>query len=208
MTNSFQRKPVQIIDDLDTMRLITDSLRFQILSILDEEPLTINQVAKKMGLTPSRLYYHFKLLEDHGIIQVVDTRMINNIVEKSYWLTAEDIEIDKDLINFSSDTGAENIARMVTSQLDATREDILRSLQARKFNLAHGAQPTPRDMVMIHHKSHLTDETYQIFLARLKDLIEEFTQLSEEDSNGDLNVFALSCFMYPSYYFDEDGDGE
>ncbi len=204
MRKTPSRKPVFTIDDLDTLRIITDPLRFQIIEILDREPLSVNQVAEKMGLSASRLYYHIKLLEEHGLIQVVDTRRINNIIEKFYWLTAEDIDFDRELLNFASEGGAENIARMVTSSLDATREDILRSLQARKFNLEKGAPPNPRDMVMIHSKRRLSDATYQAFISRLQALMKEFSELPEETREGeDVSVFSLICYAYPSYYYEE-----
>lgn len=209
MTRMPEREPVFSIEDLDTLRMITDPLRFQIMEILDREPLSVNQVADKMGLSASRLYYHFKLLEEHGLIQVVDTRRINNIIEKFYWLTAEDIDINKELLNFSSETGAENIARMVSSSLDATREDILRSLNARKFNLEKGAKPNPRDMIMIHNKARLSDATYQDFIVRLRALIKEFSELPEETRDGeDVSVFSLICYAYPSYYYETNQDND
>ena len=41
-------------------------------------PPAVNQVAGKLGLSNSRLYYHFNLLEKHGLIEVVETHMVNN----------------------------------------------------------------------------------------------------------------------------------
>lgn len=210
MSQPFSRDPVFLVDTMDTLRIIMDPLRSQIVSILNQEPMTIGQVAGKMGLSSSRLYYHFNLLEEHGLIRVVKTRQVNNIIEKIYWLTAEDIDIKKDLINFSSDSGAENIARMVTSSLDATREDVLRSLQARKFHLSRGARPNPRDMVLIQIKKRLDDATYQDFLKEFRALLEAFSELPDADRDGeDVGVYNLVCYAYPSYYYDEDtGSGE
>ena len=177
MDDKQERSPVFMVENLETLRILTDPLRMEILQILDTEPQSINQVAEKLGLSASRLYYHFKILEEHGLISVVQTRMINNLVEKFYWLTAEDIDFDKSLFEFSSETGQENVERLVLSYLESTRMDMMRSIQARKSKLVNGAKPIPRDMIIVSSKKRIKDETYQMFIQRLKDLLEEFSTL-------------------------------
>jgi DNA-binding transcriptional ArsR family regulator len=202
-----QRKPMFIIEDLETLKVLTDPLRMQILVLLDPEPQTVNQVAEKLGLSSSRLYYHFNMLEDHGLIEVIQTRTINNMIEKLYWVTAEDIDINKELLNFSSETGQENITNMISSSLEVIREDIMRSLQARKFHLEQGGKPNPRNMIMVNSKKRLKDKIYQQFITRLNAFIKEFNELPEETESGeDVNIFSLACYLYPSFYFDEESD--
>lgn len=200
-----KRVPVFLVDNLETLKVMTDPTRIEILHILASEPQTINQVAEKLGLTNSRLYYHFKQLEDHGLISVVNTRMVNNIVEKFYWSTAEDFDIDTTLLDFSSDSGKENIERLVSSSLETTRMDMLRTLQARREKLNKGAASVPREMVITNIKKRLNDETFQAFIDRLKDLLEEFSKLPEEVSEGeDVNQFSLAVYAYPNYYYDQE----
>lgn len=201
------RAPVFLVDDLETLKVMTDPTRIEILHILAPEPQTINQVAEKLGLSNSRLYYHFKQLEDHGLISVVHTRMVNNIVEKFYWSTADDIDIDTSLLDFSSESGKENIERLVSSSLETTRIDMLRTLQARRENLTTGAASVPREMVITNVKKRLKDETFQAYIKRLKDLLEEFSKLPEEPSEGeDINQFSLAVYAYPNYYYEQGQD--
>lgn len=209
MENKPQRKPVLLIEDLETLRIITDPLRLQIIDILSAKPMTINQVANQLGLSSSRLYYHFNLLEERGLIEVVETRMVNNLMEKRYWLAAEEIEIDKVLLDFSSGKARENLVSVVTSSLEAIRSEILRSLQARSFNLEQGARPIPRDMIINSLRKRLSDETYQKFIKRLQSLIKEFSELPEETGSGDdINYFSLACFLYPNFYYENKDDDE
>lgn len=204
MGDQFTRDPVFWIRDLDTLKVMTDPLRIQIMELLDPAPQTVNFVADKLGLASSRLYYHFNLLEKHGLIRVVNTRTVNNIIEKLYWVTAQDIEIQKDLMNYSSEEGPENIGRLVGSSLDATREDIIRSLEARKFNLAHGAKIDEKQLVANRIKKRLKDATYWEFVERLKGILTEFDDLPEEDEGEPgANVFSIACYLYPSYYYEE-----
>jgi len=208
MENQPQRKPIILIEDLETLRIITDPLRLQIIDILSSQPMTINQAASQLGLSSSRLYYHFNLLEERGLIEVVETRMVNNLMEKLYWLAAEEIEIDKSLLDFSSGEARENLVSVVTSSLEATRSEILRSLQARSYNLEQGARPIPRDMIISTLRKRLNDETYQKFIERLQSLLKEFSDLPEEtDTAEESTYFSLACYLYPNFYY-ENKDGE
>ena len=64
----FKPAPVLMVNDLETLKILADLLRNQILEILAPEKLTINQMTEKLGLTPSKLYYHINLLEKYGFI--------------------------------------------------------------------------------------------------------------------------------------------
>jgi len=200
-----QRPPIFLVEDLETLRLLTDPLRLQIIEMLTPEPQTVNQVAGKLGLSNSRLYYHFNLLEKHGLIEVVETHMVNNMLEKLYWLVAEDIEIDKALLDFSSGEVQENLTSIISSSLEATRSEMLRSLQARTFNLEHGAKPVPRNIIIQSTRKRLKDETYEEFMERLRVILKEFSELPEETGAGeDISYFSLACFLYPNFYYEED----
>ena len=135
--------PSLILTDLEAVKAIADPLRSQIIEVLSPAPMTINQIAEKLGLAPSKLYYHVNMLEKHGFLKVVDTTLRGNIIEKHYWITAYDYDIEKDLLNFNVTTpdGKENIINMFLTSLDTTREDFVRSIEARAFSLEHGAEP-------------------------------------------------------------------
>ena len=199
-----ERAPVFLVDSLETLKVLTDPIRIEILHILDPEPQTINQVAEKLGLSNSRLYYHFKQLEEQGLISVVKTRMVNNIVEKFYWTTACDFDFDPKLLDFSSAGGKENIERIVSSALETTRMDMLRTLQARRASQSAGVTSVPREMIITNLSKRLKDETYEAFVKRLKDLLEEFSKLPEEKSDGeDIAQFSLVVYAYPNYYYEQ-----
>ena len=205
MDDKYKRDAVFVVDDLETLRILTDPLRMQILEMLDSEPQTVNQVAEKIGLTSSRLYYHFNLLEEYGLIQVVETRAVNNMIEKLYWVVAEDIDIDKSLLEFSPQKVQEGLFSVISSSLDSTRSEMLRSLQARRHNLDHGAKPNPRDLVIQKTRKRLTDEVYQDFVKRVRQLLKDFANLPEAREEGeDVNFFSLACFLYPNFYFENE----
>jgi DNA-binding transcriptional ArsR family regulator len=195
-----------VIKDLETLRVIADPLRPQILELLVYDSQTVKQVAEKLGLAPGKLYYHFNLLEKHGLIEVAETRQVANMIEKLYRATASEIDIEPSLLSFSTDQGQESIHTLLTSALDSTREDLQRSLQARAYNLGRGAKPQPRKAFVKRGLSRIPDEVADQFSERLLALIEEFESLDDPTRNeGEaLQSYALTVAFYPSYFYQDE----
>ena len=190
------------IKDLETLRLLSDPLRVQIVELLAED-LTVKQVGEKLGLAPSKLYYHFTTLEKLGLIEVAETRMVANMVEKVYRSSAETLDVDPSLFKFSKEGENETINMAVASTIDATRDDILRSFQARQFQLEQGADEQPRRVIINRLISRLPEERVVEFQVRLMKLLQEFE--SENDTSArknDLQPYALTVAFYPSFYFE------
>jgi DNA-binding transcriptional ArsR family regulator len=190
-----------LIEDLETLRVVADPLRNQMLEIFIEKPHTVRQVAEKLGLSPSKLYYHVSLLEKHGLIRVVETHQVGNLLEKVYQATAPELEVEKSLLTFATEEGKESIYSMMTATLDTTREDLLRSLQARLFELEHGAKEQPRRVVLNRTLSNLTDSRASELQERLCELVQEFADADVDVDEDDTHLFALTVAFYPTFYF-------
>lgn len=199
-------KPAQLhtIKDLEAAKAIADPLRLQIIEVLLPKPLTVKQIADKLGLTPSKLYYHVNILEEHEIIRLVDTTIHGNIIEKHYWVSAYNYTVDHEIynLNVQEPGGKENLIAMALTTLDTVREDFARSIEARAFNLEHGAEPHPRRVITYREVVRIPDEVMESFQARLRALLDEFQTL---DKSGDAEVqpWALTVFLYPTFYYDQ-----
>ncbi len=88
---------VKVIDDLATLRLLSDPLRRALIEKLGEGPTTVKQLARAMDMKPNRLYYHVNLLEDHGLVRVTQTRIVSGIVERTYALVARRFSVSEAL---------------------------------------------------------------------------------------------------------------
>jgi len=213
--DEFQPVKHLVIDDLKTVQIMADPLRSQILELFGEEPLTVKQVADRLGLAPNRLYYHVNLLEQHGLLRVVETRMVGNMVEKLYHTAAERFEIKADLLSFSTAAGQKDAEQLVLSSLDATREDLLRSMEARRLRRLQGDELEPRQATVTRCLSRLSDAQATDLLARLDALIEEFGQAGKEPSLGggpesgeqsNTQTYALTVAFYPTWSFPEEDE--
>ena len=193
------------IEDLETLRVLAEPLRTQIYEILLSKPANVRQVAERLGLAPSRLYYHFNMLEKFGLLRVVETRMISNIQEKLYRAIAFELEVAPRLLDFKTEQCKQSIADVMVSTLDATREDLLRSLQARAFVREQGAPERPRSIIITRLMASFSDEQAEAFHQRFKDLLEEF---SDADQTGQPDApnqqYALTVAYYPTFYYTTD----
>ncbi len=198
MEEDFTPQGEFVIQDLETLKVVADPLRTQVVELLVADALTVRQVAERLGLASSKLYYHFGLLEKHGLIRVVSTRLVANVQEKLYRAAAVDYDVDKRLLAFSTPEGQENITTLVRTTIDATREDLLRSFQARAFALEQGAAaPQPRPVIISRLMSRLSAERADAFRERLHALLREF---GAADAGAGAQSFALTIAFYPSFY--------
>lgn len=192
--------PTFIIRDIETMRVISDPLRAQIFEVLIRQPQTVRQVAERLGMTASKLYYHFNLLEKFGFIRVFETRQVANLIEKVYTVTSKTLDVDPNLFSFPAGEQNENLMSIVRGTIDTTREDLIRSLQARLYALDHGEKPHPRRVVINRQLAHLTQTQAEQFLRRIEELLKEFEDADQGESE-DSQLYAMMIAFYPSFYF-------
>ncbi|HUQ39691.1 MAG TPA: winged helix-turn-helix domain-containing protein [Acidimicrobiales bacterium] len=78
-----------VIDDLATLRAFADPLRHRIIALLDR-PRSVRDLAERLERPADRLYYHLRLLEQHGLIQPVE----GGNGERRYRASARSISVD------------------------------------------------------------------------------------------------------------------
>ena len=198
----FKPAPVMLVKDLETLKILADPLRNQILEILASEKMTINQMAEKLSLAPSKLYYHINLLEKYGLIREVEAIVKANIIEKVYWITAYDCKMDENLCNFSTPEGQQSTMTTMITPINTTREDILRSLEARVTALDQGAEEHPRQVVIFREVRSMSDQTADQFAGRIKAVLEDFEKFEGDEETEDTHMRALTVAYYPSFYYD------
>src|ERR1043165_6875903 len=74
--------------EVATLKALADPTRIQILLDLGDASKTVKEVAAALGAGPTKLYYHFKILERAGLIRVTRRRMVSGIEERTYATTS------------------------------------------------------------------------------------------------------------------------
>ena len=188
-----------IIEDLETLKVLSDPLRMQIIELMGDQPRTVKQIAKQLEMTPNKLYYHIKLLDDHGLIRVVETRLVSGIVEKHYQTTAKEITVADGLLSVSKQ-GEGEISSLISNLLEGTKADFKRSLRARpkeagRFEDSYCSNVT-REL------ARLTPEQAKYICKKLEELVKEFEAYHNDGDDEGLQTFALTTLFYPSFSLD------
>ncbi len=188
-------KPVKLIRNLETLRVLTDPLRMRILAALEKEPRTVKEVARLLDIPPTRLYYHVNLMEKRGILRVVETRVVSGIIEKRYWVTARRFDVDRSLFAVTSPDAPEGWALILTQLVDTLREEVMRLVE--DGTAGRAVQGTPEAPVMRLSRSvaRLTPEQAQEFRQRAIALMEDFD--AQNQASPDLQEYVLFLALYP-----------
>ena len=85
------------LDRLDQVRLLAHPLRLKLFEAFAIEPRTTQQVARALGLAPTRLYHHVNALERVGLLQLQSTRQVRGATEKYYRAVGRMLDVEPGL---------------------------------------------------------------------------------------------------------------
>jgi DNA-binding transcriptional ArsR family regulator len=71
------------IDDLEMFRIVDNPLRQRIMH-LARHPRSVREIAQRLGVPATRLYYHVNMLEEAGFLEVVEVRKSGAQLERVY----------------------------------------------------------------------------------------------------------------------------
>lgn len=192
-------KPAEeiIIHDLETLRVLADPLRLSIIEYL-AKPGTVKRIAEKLGKPPTKLYYHFNLLEKHELITLVDTRVVSGIIEKHYQASARIYRLKRGLLSPGNSEPGQELDLTLSSMFEDTRNDIAESIRAGVIRMGEDA-PDHERLMFSGANLMLTDDQTQDFMKRLWALIREFQAVNEtNENNPDAHLHKLFFMHYPS----------
>lgn len=216
MDKKIEMEEMHVVSDLETLKVLSDPFRMDILRIIAlankvGELRTVKQLADELDLPPTKLYYHIKLLEKHNLIIVADTQVVSGIIEKKYRIIADDITVDKNILETEegpSDEQLEQLLESIGNIYDLTYLDLKKSLKTiflEKVVEKEGGPPA-REQISLHIQSDdllLTREQTKAFTQKFKDLFAEFDQLSEENLKAKTDehlFFGMVFSLVPHYH--------
>jgi DNA-binding transcriptional ArsR family regulator len=188
---------VFMISDLETLKLVADPLRLDILERMRVEPRTVKQIAAELAVAPTRLYYHVKQLEDRGLLRVVDTRIVSGIIEKRYQTSAYRLSVDPSLLVPGEDGSNEAVEVRLALILGEAAAEIRRGVRSGLIDLQTEAV-ADGGAVLGRTWLKLTPADAQRFLERLNDLFREAAAWSREADPDELRTWEMLLGLYPT----------
>ena len=195
------------LTDLEAMKVYFDPFRRRIIGELVDQPRTIQEVAQRLNVPFTRLYYQFNLLEKHGIIRVVETRrMAGAIEEKSYRVAAYTFQVARHLLeNRKHDHIPPDIAVVLQTVFDDARSEVERNILNGRINLASYA-PSPDALLARRGYLRLPEEEASRFMEELLALVDRyFRQPASEDVSYHLVTFVVAP-IDPSFELPEEDE--
>lgn len=183
MVKEFVQWPEYIIEDIETIKALADARRIRILEELVTSPRTAKELGAVLEEAPSKLYYHINMLERHGLIQVVDTRIVSGIVEKHYQSVAKSYQYSQNLLADNQVELDESLESLVLATIDKTRDDIRESLAK---GVAHMSQEVPEHQRVMAWAgmTHLSAEEHESFMYELRTLIHKYEHDREKEPSS------------------------
>jgi len=218
MKNDLQIPEHLTIDNLDTLKVLSDPTRLEIMKQIGAvnkrgERCTVKQLAKLIEQPPTKLYYHIKLLEEHQLLIVGDTRIVSGIIEKHYQVAALEMTLDQNA--FLTHSGPKDLAleeifnsisQIVHNSVRNTRTSLITKYEEEK--IAKGGGPPAGRQIAMHIANYdllLTFEQAETFKESLTGLMGEFKILSDQNiqTPGEETLyFDVTQMFVPQYQRD------
>ena len=167
---------VFIVEDLETLKVLADPLRLRIRELM-AHPTTVKQVATELEMPPTKLYYHINLLEKHGLIVLVDTRIVSGIIEKHYQISARRVQVAKHLLSPDAPS-PEGFSLTINTFFETARNDLMASM---RNGAVEWDDDGDRHKGLSLHRGvlRLTDEQAAAFYHQVESLFHEYVRLSD-----------------------------
>ena len=200
MTDQFNRdfSPIAdevVIDSLETLKIIADPQRKRILGEFSK-PSTVKEVAGRLNTSPSKLYYHVNMLEEHGLLRVTDTRVVSGIIEKQYQVAGRVFRVKPGLLSPAEDTGDEGLTTLLNDVFDTAKEEILASVRAGVVELNEDG-PEHRKLHMGMMSITLTPERALEFYERLRELADAMSKSDHDEDSAETLDYIIQYAMFP-----------
>lgn len=180
------------VEDIEVFETLNNPLRLRIMRQL-VEPAPIKQVAEALDVPPTRLYYHFDLLEEAGVIRVVETRKVGAMVQKLYQIVARSFRPSAKLTE--GDHSPAEMAKITAGVvLDSARLEAEEALERHFGDVAAGGDLESLPGSLGRTLASFTKERAAEFGKKLEQLLEE----SFDPEHGAEGVeYALSYTFFP-----------
>lgn len=194
--------PWREIKDVETLRIIADPIRVAILRTLMNDAefrppvMSAKELAAAMNEPQTKLYRHLKQLEEAGLIQVAETRLVSGIVEQRYRTAQLSIGMSQDLVT-DPQTRDETLSVAIVAFNDF-RDELSGYVQAGRVRF-DTSDKIRSGVILQSAAGRISRERAAEFHERLSQILNEF------NNSGDPDGVPVHLFL-SMYTVDESSD--
>lgn len=187
---------MSLVDDLETLKVLADPLRLRIRELMFE-PTTVKQVAAALELPPTKLYYHINLLEKHGLIVLVDTRIVSGIIEKHYQVASRRVQVAKHLLSPSEEPDNPGLELTLNTFFGNVREDLMNAIQSGAVEWDDEGE-RHEGLSLYTGTMRLTPSQAAQLYADLEELLNHYNELShQQEHQPEARYYRTLTVLFP-----------
>lgn len=189
-----------VISNLETLKVMSDSRRLEIMEVMRYagRPVSTKEIAQMLKLDPHKLYYHIKLLEEHGVIIVAESRVVANLIEKYYVPAALLFKVDESI--FASADAKKGSVQLVSEVYDQSLQDIMRAVEAG----VRVPDEVPQEAQFGRSVARLSDRQAAAFAKGLLELLDSINTTAEDPEADTQTYFFTYTFLPMVVDYDAD----
>lgn len=170
-----------VIEDIETLRVLADPQRMSLLLMIGEEPRTVKEMAAAHGVPQTRLYYHVRKLESHGLIRVARRRMVSGIEERTYEAIAKSWTVSPPLMS-----SAMVESGVLKACFDMTAAELELAFQLDDVPIG---QPDSAVPAISFTRLHLSAEEVAEVQRRIHSIMDDFGQRERGPDTRDFHAY-------------------
>jgi len=175
------------INTADQVEALNSTFRIRILKAAGV-PRSVREIADKLGVPITRLYYHVNLLEEAGFLNVVDSRKSGARIEKIYLVAARSFTPGPELRSNVTDA-AETAAALAGLVVGPARVEA-------EMALRHRLEGEGAEVEIARATADLTPGQFETIKQLMDDILHEFTE--GESSDPAAIPYTLTFLLLPT----------
>jgi DNA-binding transcriptional ArsR family regulator len=175
---NYQPLPTIYLETEKQIRAYVNPTRMAILVLLAKDKLSVSKVAQAFEVHPANLTHHFKILEQAGLIQLVEKKETGKNLEKLYRATAYQYIVNPE---------NESVNKQVLG-LSILRDSLNAAIPALRN------QKDDKDVLAVIKTVRIEKKDLKKFESRLLELAAEF----EKNSSSSGDTYSLNISLYPT----------
>ncbi|MCM1988610.1 helix-turn-helix domain-containing protein [Oceanirhabdus seepicola] len=195
-----------ILRSREEIKIMTDPYRVEIINIMKNHgsPMTVKEIAEKMGEAHGKVYYHIKKFEKIDAVVIHHTKNIKGITAKYYAINFEELIISPSASSdseLSADFAINQSLNMISSYYESSKNDFL-NFYKKLLIEANREDLSPEEKAKLDKKDdpyksatlqnsvlYFTAEEYKSFTQDLKALIDKY------DNNDTTKPYKKNLFF-------------
>lgn len=196
VASDFETEPLRLINDIETLRAISDPTRMRILETMVTRPdpaWSVKELAAALDVPQTRLYHHIELLAERDLVRATERRVVSGIIETRYRVTAMSFQLDRRLFAGDSEAGREILHETLAAVFDTARHEIEVAIRLGAIDKSGDSGPDHSRLLLTRGIARLTAARAEELRTRLIALEEEF----DHDADGEVHGVVLAIYPMP-----------